>query len=552
MIQSVYKILPKRFYRKFIKSKVYPLVIFLNKRVENSVDEKRLIQKLNRYKITWHPKNKNIVLTQIIEDHAYSIKLAACSYQIAKKESANIALYDAESRIEWNPNFNFKRWNFLFTEKYTTRLDKLFLSFAGKIIFRNSNLYSNQSLVNETYLQIKKNISSNHDILKIEIEGIVLGDLVYDTYLRFANKPTVDINDPYLSKIIIEAVNIFFNCKKTLQTYTVKALVSSYASYIKHGIIVRMCLNKNIPVYTIGAYYSLVHKASPEYPSHSNSHFLFHKHFEKLENKTEIINRYKEIFEKRFKGEIDAATSYMKLSAFSAHKSAELENIDWPNTVVLLAHCFFDSPHIYRSLLFPDFYEWITFTLDNLSNQKKLTVLVKQHPNGLPANDEIFAQLKEKYKNTNIKFIDKKTSNIQFFESKPKAIITAYGTAAAEFSYQGFPVLTIYDNPFTAFDFTYLAKTVEQYKELLQKIDTLEPKRNKNEIIEYYYMQHFFYLKNRNADYLGFVKYKGQTYSDDFLKDYLPKMNESYFEVLDSAMVTGFDLIEWEKKIQYK
>ena len=546
MIQSIYKIVPKRFYRKYIKSKIYPALVFLKRRENNSDAEMDFIKKLNRYKIQWQSKNKNIILTQIIEDHAYCIKLAACSNYIAKKESANIALYDAESRIEWNPDYNYKRWNYFFTEKFTTRLDKIFLSFAGKVVFRNSNLYNNQTLVKEAYFKIKNTISTKEDILKIEIEGIVLGDLIYDTYLRFANKPTVNIEDPYLDKIIIESINIFYNCKKTLEIYTVKALVSSYASYIKHGIIVRVCLSKNIPVYTIGAYYSLVHKAIKEYPSHSNSHFLFHKHFQSIENKDEIISEYKEVFEKRFKGEIDAATSYMKQSAFSAHKSPELENIDWPNTIVLLSHCFFDSPHIYRSLIFPDFYEWITFTLDTLLNKKKLTILVKQHPNGLPENDEIFAHLKEKYKNTNIKFINKKTSNIEFFESKPKAIITAYGTAAAEFAYQGFPVLTIYDNPFTAFDFTYLAKTIEQYKEFLEKIETLLPKQKKDEIIEYYYMQHFFYLKGKSADYLAFNKYRGQTYSDDFLIDYLPKMDVHYFEVIDSAIKEGFELIDWE------
>jgi len=307
-----------------------------------------------------------------------------------------------------------------------------------------------------------------------------------------------------------------------------------------------LCLQKNIPVYTIGAYYSLVHKVLNEYPSHSNNHFLFHKLFQKVENKEEAISTYKSVFEKRFTGEIDAATDYMKSSAFSGNKSEELVGLDWSNTIVLLAHCFFDSPHIYRSLLFADFYEWIIFTLNTLSEKKNLTILVKQHPNGLEANDEIFAQLKEKYKNTNIKFIDKKTSNIQFFESKPKAIITAYGTAAAEFAYQGFPVLTIYDNPFTAFDFTYLAKTVEEYKNYLQSIETLKAKQHQTDIIEYYYMQHFHFLKNRSADYLEFTKYKGQTYSDDFLIDYLPKMNSSYFEKLDSGIKDGFEMIDWE------
>ena len=546
MIKSIYKLLPKKFYRQIIKPRIIPVLLFLKKHENNSDAEMSFIKKLDRYKIKWQSKNKNIVLTQIIEDYAFCIKLAACTNYIAKSEDANIGLYDAELGIERNKNYNYNKWNYFFSEKFSTRSDKIFLSFGGKVIYRNSNLYDDQELINKYYLQIKNKIVTKEDVLKIEIEGIIIGDLIYDTYLRFGNKPTVDINDPFLDAVIVESLHIFFNSIKMFEKYTVKALVNSYTSYIKHGIITRICLNKNIPVYTIGAYYSLVHKVQNEYPSHSNDHFLFHEKFRRLENKNELITTYKEIFEKRFKGEIDSATSYMKESAFSEYKSQELSGLDWSNTIVLLAHCFFGSPHIYRSLLFPDFYEWITFTLDTLSHQKKLTVLVKQHPNGLKENDEIFIRLKEKYKGTNIKFIDKKTSNIQFFESKPKAIITAYGTAAAEFSYQGFPVLTIYDNPFTAYNFTHLAKTIEQYKELLETIDKLPAKQNKDEIIEYYYMQHFFHLKNKSADYLSFNKYNGQTYSDDFLKDYLPEMDESYFKIVDSAIKEGFELIEWE------
>lgn len=546
MIKAIYKILPKGFYRHVLKPRIQPLLLFIGRREKNSEPQFQFIQKLNAYKVEWKAANKKIILTQIIEDHAYCIKLAACSALLARKDSANIALYDAELGIERNRSYNYNRWNYFFSEKFTTRLDRIFLAFAGKVIYRNSNLFHDKEKIDRLYKDIKSKISNKSDVLAIEIEGIVIGDLVYDTYLRFANKPTVDIADKFLDDIIIEAINIFFICKQKLEQYEVKGLVSSYVAYTKHGIIARICLQKNIPVYTIGAYYSLVHKVLNEYPSHSNNHFLFHKLFQKIDKKEELLSKYKSVFEKRFTGEIDAATAYMKSSAFSNTRSEELASLDWSNTIVLLAHCFFDSPHIYRSLLFPDFYEWITFTLDTLKEKKNLTILVKQHPNGLEANDEIFDLLREKYINTNIKFIDKKTSNIQFFESRPKAIITAYGTAAAEFAYQGFPVLTIYDNPFTAFDFTYLSKSIEEYKKYLQCIETLKPKQYQNEIIEYYYMQHFHFLKTRNADYLEFTKYKGQTYSDDFLVDYLPKMDKDYFEKLDLCMKDGFEMINWE------
>ncbi|MDP1803011.1 MAG: hypothetical protein Q8L81_16740 [Bacteroidota bacterium] len=375
-----------------------------------------------------------------------------------------------------------------------------------------------------------------------------MGDLIYDTYLRYADKPELDLQDPYFKILVTQTCNIFYVSKQKIEEYNIVSLVSSYTTYIYHGIAVRICLQKNIPVYTVGAFFSLVHKVLKEYPSHANDHFLFNKLFQKLDNKKEIIETHKKIFEKRFEGEIDSATTYMKQSAFSADTNKELVNIDWPNTVVVLAHCFFDSPHIYRDLLFPDFYDWMNFTLDELSKQKDLTILVKQHPNGLPANDPLFEVLKKKYAGTQVLFIDKKTSQMQIINSRPKAIVTAYGTAAAEFSYQGFPVLTIYDNPFTAYDFTHLANSISEYKTLLQNVKNLPSKQNREQIIEYYYMQYFFFLKGREIDYLMCAKYKGQTFSDTFLQDYLPQMTPAYFEMLDAAIKDGFVMTEWETK----
>ena len=533
---------------KFISTRVSSLIqnqrSFSKAHAATSVLQNNFIAKLNRYKINWDDSKKQVVLVQSVSDYQMCIKIAAASYQLATEKKANIAYYSAEHETY----FYNQQLHSLSTKNFKTTLDKIFLSFAGKLIYRNNHLFSDQQKINTLVEKIISQTKTKQDVLNIEIENIKLGDLIYDTYLRYADKPELDLQDAFFKTLITQTCNIFYVSKQKIEEYNVVSLVSSYTTYIYHGIAVRICLHKNIPVYTVGAFFSLVHKVLKEYPRHANDHFLLDKLFQKLENKKEIIETYKKIFEKRFEGTIDSATTYMKTSAFSADTNKELVNIDWQNTVVVLAHCFFDSPHIYRDLLFPDFYDWMNFTLDELSKQKDLTILVKQHPNGLPANDPLFEVLKQKYAGTKILFIDKKTSQLQIINSKPKAIITAYGTAAAEFSYQGFPIVTIYDNPFTAYDFTHLANSISEYKTLLQTVKELPSKQNKEQIIEYYYMQYFFFLKNREIDYLKCAKYKGQTFSDTFLQDYLPNMTAAYFEMLDAAIKDGFEMCEWETK----
>lgn len=539
---------------KFIRFSLIPKIgnnfLFLNYCKESSTQEKELIKKLSRYKINWLGSNKKIVLMQMVEDHAFCIKLSATANQLAKQYQANIGLYSVETRIEkgYYPN-NFL-WNNIFSKWFTEQLDRIYLAVGGKVLYRNSDVYRNQKELNTVYQNIKQQLKTKQDVLNIHFENIKVGDLIYDTYLRFADKTTVDIHDPFFDQILIQALNIYFVSKENLEKHNIVALVNSYTTYTKHGIVARLCLSKNIPVYTpLLGYLSLVHKVSKDYPSHINNHFQYRKLFKALDHQEELISSHTELFERRFKGVIDGATSYMKESAFSATNNPELNSVDWPNTVVILAHCFFDSPHIYRDLIFPDFYEWITFTMNELAKQKNLTILVKQHPNGIPKNDEIFEELKLKYKDSNIQFIDKKTSQLQIINSKPKAIVTAYGTAASEFSYQNFPVLAIYDNPFTSFNFNHLANTIEEYKEKLQNITLLESKQNKQEIIEFYYMHNFFFLQGRNSDFLDLNQYKGDTFNDAFLNSYLPKMDDAYFKMLDAAVNDGLKLTEWESNI---
>ena len=533
---------PISFFNKYILPKIKNNSL-VKRHKKTSVLQNQFISKLSRYKIKWDKTKKGVVLTQIVSDYEMCIKLAIASHKIACNKNANIGAYSVEYfQASKNPLINY-----LLSYKVNSNLDKIFLSFAGKVLYRNSTLYKDQTKIRSLLHKIKQELKTKEDVLELHLEGIKIGDLFYDAYLRYANKPELNINDPFIDNLLFQMLNIYFVTKQKIKEHKVIALVSSYTSYIYHGIAVRLCLNLNIPVYTISGY-SLVHKVMKDYPSHANNHFLFKKIFQKIPNKEAILQQYKPIFEKRFEGVIDSATYYMKQSAFSSETNPELVGLDWDNSVVVLAHCFFDSPHVYRDLLFPDLYDWITFTLDELIKQTNLTILVKQHPNGLPQNDLIFEQLKIKYKNYNVKFIDKKTSQLQIINSRPKAIVTAYGTAAAEFSYQGFPVLTIYDNPFTAYDFTHLAKTQDEYRDLLKNIISLPPKQNQQEVIEYYYMQYIFFLKGRSIDYLNCAKYKGQTFSDDFLEDYLPNMTSNYFEDLDKVVIDGFELCDWEEK----
>ena len=165
--------------------------------------------------------------------------------------------------------------------------------------------------------------------------------------------------------------------------------------------------------------------------------------------------------------------------------------------IIIFSHCFFDSPHRFRYLIFNDFYEQINFFLEWLNNNSDYKIFIKQHPNDLPENKYIFDSLINQNKKSNIVFVDKEINNFQLLKLKPKFAITNYGTIAHEYAYLGIPVINTGDNPHINYNFNIHAKTKENLNHILCNIDFYIKKINfnKNNIYEYIFM-HYVYSTN--------------------------------------------------------
>ena len=103
----------------------------------------------------------------------------------------------------------------------------------------------------------------------------MVGDLIYDSYLRFFNKPTIKEIDTNVIKTIEIALNIYYNFKSFLKSNNVKILLNTYTTYLNHGILARICLDNNIPTYTLGANNYVTQLLSSDFPFHGINHSLF-------------------------------------------------------------------------------------------------------------------------------------------------------------------------------------------------------------------------------------------------------------------------------------
>jgi hypothetical protein len=126
-----------------------------------------------------------IILVEMVENFEFALKMASASYSLANKYKYKVSVYDCH----WNTRLNkpnFQKWlNYLGLH---TIIQKAYLSFGDKIIFSNSNLYNDQKLIHDKTDQIFSNLINTSDILNIKIEEVLIGDLIYDTYLRYYHK----------------------------------------------------------------------------------------------------------------------------------------------------------------------------------------------------------------------------------------------------------------------------------------------------------------------------------------------------------------------------
>ena len=322
----------------------------------------------------------------------------------------------------------------------------------------------------------------------------MIGEIIYDTYLRRMFKETCNIKDKKLLDYIYQAVLIVEFTENYLKSNRVKAIIVGDVAYIYSGVIARVGVKLNIPVYNIiDSDGLLINKI--EEPHFYRRKFYWNyknqfKRFNESEKKEKRL-KAKSNLEFRLSGGIDPNMRYITFTSFKEKtKYNVLSNSDNQKILILL-HCFFDSPHIYRYMLFPDFWEWIVFTLRDAS-KTNFEWYVKPHPNGLPQNCKIIEKLKLMFPKAN--YIDPNISNSELIASNVRYIFTVYGSAGHEFAYLGLHVVNSGDNPHISYRFNINPKNIEEYSYCIANADNLKISIDQKEIEEIYYM-HYLHPK---------------------------------------------------------
>jgi hypothetical protein len=467
--------------------------IFINK--EERIFIQKNLSNRNENKLD---NNKDTIVYIAHPDHFFLLYWKILIKQIFQKEKYNSIAIWPLSIIKPTKNIKYK-----ILEKFFRLGQELFQFFLKKKwfllykiigvqqIFEVDNFIKN---IDKKEIEIKVNkllekIKSNSDILKIKLDNVIIGDLIYDSYIRYRSQPTVNISDlVFLRKILHQAVITFYLLNNLSRRFNITNCFTVFCVYLPFGIPVRFFLNKKINVYSWTSFSYNLRKIDSSYPFDENVK-NFKKNFSLLKNKKKKIRLARFELSKKLKNNSDAS-----FKLFSSKKIKPLRDEKILNNIngVVFLHCFFDAPHYYGvDCIFNDHYLWTIYTLD-LINKYNLKIAIKTHPLALDESKKIYERLKYKYKSLiwlpdeilNIEII--KNKNINFF-------ISNQGSILYEASYFGKTTISAGVNRTTAYNFSYNPKKLEDYKNLLlNPIKKIITKKNLLEICEVYY-QSFLY-----------------------------------------------------------
>ena len=383
---------------------------------------------------------------------------------------------------------------------YSKKLRKIYNSFNVEnegIDERNLNF----NIKNKKIIRIQKTITNKSKLKGLKYKGIKIGDLIYATYLRTKLKPTVNLQDKYLNKLVTRSINIFNYLSAYLKKNRVKLVIVSHPYYIQYGIITRIASKLKIPVVMIysknrGNNLFRLKFIDNKSPIEDFEYYNYTKKFSKLNSKKKRLSIGKKIIKNRFSGKFFEQLPYMHKNIYSKNYLIEKKKQNSSNNVYIFAHDFFDNPYRFRWMIFEDFFEQLKFLENIASKTPTLNWYLKPHPNTINQNYLIFEKFfsKSKY----LKLIDKNIDNFEIINKRPKFIITNHGTVAHEFAYHNIPVINTGDNLHINYDFCLHAKSKKELKNFILDFEKYKSKINfdKKNIHEFSYME-YFYSKNK-------------------------------------------------------
>ena len=331
---------------------------------------------------------------------------------------------------------------------------------------------------------------------QITYRNIIIGDLIYDTYLRRTNLPTIDLQSSEYRKVLIEAISLVDYWFDYFANENVAAICVSHCVYLG-AIPARVGVNLGAQVFQVNT--QSIYRVTTEFP-HAYTDFVNYKEeFKKLpqEVREAGLVSAKNRLDLRFSGQIAVDMPYSTKSAYlpESHTENALIAKSERLKILIAIHDFYDSPHAYGNNFYPDFYIWLN-RLNELSYEVDYDWYIKTHPDVRGPGATVLEEFIEM--SNGFRLIPPETSHHDLIRSGIDCVLTVYGTIAMEYPYLERTVVNASrNNPHVAYSFSVTPKDRSDYETIIQNLKQFcSTKINREEILEYYFMHNIQSLQS--------------------------------------------------------
>lgn len=482
---------------------------------------------------------KNVVLFELNAMQSSHIAYSYLANVLAKESDAQLIAYEPFPRstiVSW-VLFQLKK---LFGSEF----HRVYRSFGAAEIFAIRISHVQKRKAHKLFTEIFELLQNKRDIENIAIHGAGIGDLVYDSYLKSFNKPTIEKNDREFKDFLLKSIELFLFWEEYFENNNVCAVNVSHCVY-NLAMPLRLAVERNIPAFQSNITH--IYRLSKSNYFAYNDFLYFPEQFASLPEKVKEagITEAKRRIQRRFLGEVGVDMKYSNKSAYGESSHARLLRDSSRKKILIATHCFFDSPHSYGNNLFPDFYEWLDF-LGKMTEVTNYDWYIKTHPDYLPGTMEIVLGFISRYPKFTLLPAD--ASHHQIIGEGIDVALTTYGTIGFEYAALGVPVINAsLCNPHIAYDFNIHAKDVEDYRRLLLSLETLEFEIDKKQVYEYYFMRYIYNTENMFFDSYqstigrlgGYNAQFGPELYEQWLDEWTPEKHKSILAAIHEFIISN-------------
>ena len=472
-------------------------------------------------------KNKDVIFVELYGDSSGLVAFSYLANLLAKKHAARIIPVTVLFRTN-----KFHRFAHYIAEKF---------SLSNYLIYKSFNCKKFIRVLPELKIKPEIHIKDKNEILKLKYKNVLVGDLIYDSYLRYNSIATIDINDIHFKNFLTHCYASFDSVYELCNKYNVKASISSHTVYLG-AFIGRLVAKMGGENYCSGITHIvkltdkefILHK----YEDYKDNFITFSEEKQKI-----CLEETKKLIQDKVSGKESSNMENLKFSPFgsgidSVAKNTSTEKLIKESKkikVLIASHCFSDSPHAFGNWYFSDFTEWLKY-LGEISNETDYDWYLKPHPNNVNNNKDFIENFLNKYKK--IKLIPITTSHHDL-KNKIDFVVTVWGNIAMDFAALNINVInTITNGRFTSFNFNINPKTFQEYDHLLRSLsEDKKIKIDQNELYRCFYMHNIEYGPNIFVkDYVNTIRKLGWENKNKgiFFKSWLSQINrEKHYSLIN-------------------